>query len=311
MPRDISPDDPRDCSEKEARTADAGPGARFREPSRRLELNHATENFRSERGRVPVSSRRPEALDTPRAHDLGRRVYFLRATELQTLAEIGTFRAIAAADLASLSYGGDTQRMEREIRHLREQALVSEKTLRADRNRTIRVFALTKNGARLARKHPLLPEGQVLFHGHVKPREAKHDADLYRLYHAEAQRIAQSGGRVTRVVLDYELKRNLNRELASLAPEEQSREARERIAERHGLALVNGKIPVPDMRIEYDTAEMELKHLYLELATRNYRPRALAEKARAGFSFYALREDVSRLRRILDEREITAQIFAL
>ena len=86
---------------------------------------------------------------------------------------------------------------------------------------------------------------------------------------------------------------------------------RERIAERHGLSLVNGKIPVPDIRLEYDNAEMVRKHLDLELATRNYRSRALAEKAKAGFSLYALREDASRLRRILDEKEITQEIFSL
>jgi hypothetical protein len=65
------------------------------------------------------------------------------------------------------------------------------------------------------------------------------------------------------------------------------------------------------MRIEYDSAELERKHLDLELATRNHRPRALAEKAKAGFSFYALREDASRLRRVFDEREITAEILSL
>ena len=74
---------------------------------------------------------------------------------------------------------------------------------------------------------------------------------------------------------------------------------------------MNGRIPVPDLRVEYDTAEMEHKRLDLELATRNYRPRALAEKAKAGFSLYALRDDASRLRRVLDEREITAEIFSL
>jgi len=235
----------------------------------------------------------------------------LRDSELQTLIEVGTFRAVAAIDLASISYGGDTRRMEREIRRLKEQSFVSEKVLRADRNHVIRLFALTKKGARLARSSGAVPEDQVIYHGFVKPREAKHDADLYRLYQAQAERIAAAGGRVARVILDYELKRNLNRELASLAPEEQSEEVRERIAERHGLSLVNGKIPVPDMRLEYDSAEMERKHLDLELATRNYRPRALAEKAKAGFSLYALREDASRLRRILDEKEITQEIFSL
>jgi hypothetical protein len=255
--------------------------------------------------------RRPEALDSPRAHELGDRAYFLRESELHTLVEVGTFRAVVASDLARTSYGGDTQRMEREIRRLKEQSLVSEKVVRADRNHTIRLFALTKKGARLTRNSGVVPEDQVLYHGFVKPREAKHDADLYRLYHAQAERIEAAGGHVTRIVLDYELKRHLNRDLASLPLEEQSDEARERIAERHGLSLVNEKIQVPDMRIEYDTAEMERKHLDLELATRNYRPRALAEKAKAGFSFYALREDASRLRRVLDEREITAEILSL
>ena len=49
----------------------------------------------------------------------------------------------------------------------------------------------------------------------------------------------------------------------------------------------------------------------LELVTRNYRPQALVEKAKAGFSLYARREDASRLRRVLDEREITAEILSL
>jgi hypothetical protein len=113
------------------------------------------------------------------------------------------------------------------------------------------------------------------------------------------------------VLLDFELKRNLNRDLAAISTEELTDSSRERIAERHGLAVVNGKIPVPDLRVEYDTAEMQHKHLDLELATRNYRPGALASKAKAGFSLYASREDASRLRRILDSHEITAEIFSL
>ena len=49
---------------------------------------------------------------------------------------------------------------------------------------------------------------------------------------------------------------------------------------------MNGKIPVPDLRVEYETPELELRHVDLELATRDYRPRAMAEKAAAGFSLY-------------------------
>jgi hypothetical protein len=309
MSRDAFFDDLRSRLEEESRSSDGRTNARSTEPSRDVRKPPANRQIDTERPQV--TQRKPEALDTPRAHYLGDRACLLRESELQTLVEIGTFRAVAAIDLASISYGGDTRRMEREIRRLEEQSLVSEKVLRADRYHLIRLFALTKKGARLARSSGVIAEDQVIYHGFVKPREAKHDAGLYRLYQAQAERIEAAGGRVARVILDYELKRNLNRELASVAPEERSEEVRERIAKRHGLSLVNGKIHVPDMRLDYDSAEMERKHLDLELATRNYRPRALEEKARAGFSLYALREDASRLRRILDEREITAEIFSL
>lgn len=309
MSRDAFFDDLRSRFDEESRSSNGRTNSRFTEPSRDVEESPANRQIDTERPQL--TQRKPEALDTPRAHYLGDRACLLRESELQTLVEVGTFRAVAAMDLASISYGGDTRRMEREIRRLEEQSLVSEKVLRADRNHLIRLFALTKEGARLARSSGVIPEDQVIYQGFVKPREAKHDAGLYRLYQAQAERIEAAGGRVARVILDYELKRNLNRELASVAPEERSEEVRERIAERHGLSLVNGKIHVPDMRLDYDSAEMERKHMDLELATRNYRPRALEEKARAGFSLYALREDASRLRRILDEREITAEIFSL
>ena len=83
------------------------------------------------------------------------------------------------------------------------------------------------------------------------------------------------------------------------------------VAEKHHLQVVNGKIPVPDLRVEYENPELELRHVDLELATRDYRPRAMADKASAGFSLYARSEDASRLRRVLDEREITAGILTL
>ena len=49
----------------------------------------------------------------------------------------------------------------------------------------------------------------------------------------------------------------------------------------------------------------------LELATSHYRGRNLAEKVRAGFSIYARAEDASKLRRVLDQRELTAEILSL
>jgi hypothetical protein len=197
---------------------------------------------------------------------------------------------------------GDAGRMEREVRRLKQQRLLSEKTITTGKGKTARILTLTKTGKRLVQGSGRLPGTQAVYHGLVKPREAKHDAELYRLYQKEASRIERAGGRPLRVVLDYELKRNLNRDLSALGLESDLREARERIAEEHALSIVNGRIQMPDMA---------RKHVDLELTTRNYRPRAMAEKARAGFSLYAAPEDASRLRRILDQREITAEILSL
>ena len=311
MSRDVFSHDPRTEPERDSHASSNARNARAFGASRDVEGQPAERDNDPSGERVHATPRKPEALDSPRARFLGRRAYFLRESELRTLIEVGTFRAVAAQDLGRIGYDGDADRMEREIRRLRQQLLLTEKVVRVDRNKTVRLVALTKQGARLARNSGVVPEGQAIYHGFVKPREAEHDADLYRLYHAHAEKIEQAGGRVTRVILDYELKRDVNRGLAALNPDEQTDKARQRIAERHGLAFVNEKIPVPDMRIEYDTADMEHRHADLELATRSYRPRGLAEKAKAGFSLYARREDASRLRRVMDEREITAEILSL
>jgi DNA-binding PadR family transcriptional regulator len=256
-------------------------------------------------------SLKPERLDSPRAYYLRDRAYLLRESEVRTLAELGRFRIVAPADLVKHDYEGDSARMERDLRRLERQGLVAEKTLEISGKKTLRVAALTKSGKKVLRAANHLPEDQAIYHGIAKPREAKHDADLYRVYHKEAERIERDGGRPVRVLLDYELKRDLNRDLAKLGVEKDNPDAKEGIAERHGLRAVNGKIPVPDIRIEYETADLELCHKDLELATQNYRPQGLAEKAKAGFAIYSHSEDAPRLRRVLDKHDITGRILAL
>jgi hypothetical protein len=230
---------------------------------------------------------------------------------MHSLKEIGKFRVVPVTDLAKYAYGGDRERMERGIRGLARQSLVTDKTVEISQKKTLRVVTLTKAGHRLLAKTNQLPADQPIYHGLVKPREVKHDADLYRLYQKEAARIERGGGRPVRVLLDYELKRNLNRDLALLGPKKDDPDRKSQVAEKHHLQIVNGKIPVPDLRVEYETPELELRRVDLELATRDYRPRAMAEKAAAGFSLYGRSEDASRLRRVLDEREITAGILTL
>jgi hypothetical protein len=254
---------------------------------------------------------RDERGDSPRAYYVRDRAYLLRESEMHALKEIGKFRVIAVSDLAKYAYGGNPKEMDKDVRRLAQQSLVTDKTMEISQKKTLRVATLTKAGHRLLRNSNQLPDGQPIYHGLRKPREVKHDAELYRLYQKEADRIERSGGRPVRVLLDYELKRTLNHDLALLGPEKDDANAKQRIAERHALQVVNGKIPVPDLRVEYETPELELRHVDLELATRDYRPRAMAAKAAAGFSLYARSEDASRLRRVLDEREITAEILTL
>jgi hypothetical protein len=254
---------------------------------------------------------RDERSDSPRAYYVRDRTYLLRDSEMHSLTEIGKFRVIAVSDLAKYAYDGNRTRMEKDIRALARQSLVKDNTLEISQKKTLRVVTLTKAGHRVLKNTNQVADDQPIYHGLVKPREVKHDADLYRLYQKEVARIERGGGRPVRVLLDYELKRNLNRDLVLLGPDKDDLDRKGEVAEKHGLQLVDGKIPVPDLRVEYETPELELRHVDLELATRDYRPLAMAAKASAGFSMYARSEDASRLRRVLDEREITAEILTL
>ena len=256
-------------------------------------------------------STRDERSDSPRAYYVRERAYLLRDSEMNSLKEIGKFRVIPVSDLAKFAYGGNRERMEKDIRVLARKSLVRDKTLEISRKKALRVVTLTKAGHRVLKNTNQVPDGQPIYHGFVKPREVKHDADLYRLYQKEAARIEGGGGRPVRVLLDYELMRNLNRDLSLLGPDKDNPDRKREVAEKHGLQLVDGKIAVPDLRVEYENPELDLRHVDLELATRDYRPRAMAAKAAAGFSIYARSEDASRLRRVLDEREITAGILTL
>ena len=311
MSRDTYPYDPQDARE----TTPRSPSPRRQRPSRDARNDRAeasssepSELLTREPGRAPL---KPEKLDSPSAYYDRDRSYLLRESELRSLAEIGTFRVVTPGDLAKHAYGGDGARMERDVRRLKQASLLTDKTIEVSRKKTLRVLTLTKRGHHLLRKAGRLPEEQSTYHGLVKPKEAEHDAALCRLYQKEAARIERAGGRPVRVVLDYELKRDLNRELARVHGHEDGDESREHIAERHGLQVIDGKIPLPDMRIEYQNADLEPHHIDLDLVTRDYRPREVSEKARAGFSLYSPTDDVPRLRRILNDRDLTAEILSL
>ena len=173
--------------------------------------------------------------------------------------------------------------------------------------------ALTRDGHSLLNLRRPAGTRQVYYAHFVKPRELRHDAAIYRLYQEVSARIAREGGRVSRIVLDFELKKSINPRLSKLKslPEPQQEQQRQKIAADHGLTVVDGKIPLPDLRVEYETAEREQTKVDVELATADYHRHSLAAKARAGFSIYAMKEDIGPLRRAIADPELTKEIYSL
>jgi len=251
--------------------------------------------------------------DTTRnVHRDRSRTYSLRNSEIHTLIEAGKFRVVDTDDLVRFAYAGDRARMESDIRNLVRQGLAEERGTSVLKNESRQVLTLTKKGHRLIRRQNFLPKDQALYHGFVKPKEANHDADLYRLYQKIDGDIEHKGGRVLRVALDYELKEKLYRKLGEAQARNDKRldSQKQTFARELQLPVVQGKVVLPDMRIEYETQDGDRSRVDVELATSHYHGNHLAEKARAGFQIYARSQDASGLRRIRDEREITTAILS-
>jgi hypothetical protein len=295
-------------------------GPRELSEQRELEAQQASRNGQTpdqrqeERGQEPGSPASPDQTRSPdprKVYATRGHTYRLRTSELAAIVEVGKFRAIAMEDLREFAHQGDRDRTRPDVENLLRQGLVQMKSVPHEERGSRQLLALTKVGHRFLRSAQITGKDQVLYHGFTKPREAHHDADLYRVYQKAAGKIERAGGRNLRVVLDYELKKRVYHDLAKLGPDRASIESKRVVAERHGLQVVRGKIPLPDVRIEYETSGGERARVDVELATGHYRLRNLAEKVRAGFAIYAHPGDVSNLRRILDQRELTAEILSL
>jgi len=267
------------------------------------------------RSSLSLEGRQEETLkerDRSQYEDRGTR-YSLLPSEIHTLTEVAKFRVVGVEDLARLAYNGDRERMQSDLRNLTRQGLVEPRATSPLKKESRQVVTLTERGECLIRRHGFVPGDQAIYSGLVKPKEAEHDADLYRMYHKAVDEIERKGGKVLGVQLDYELKEKLYQGLgrAQAQGQKETQKLKETFACDLQLPVVRGKVSFPDLRIEYATQENEIAHLDLELATRHYHAGHIAEKARAGFQLYARPQDTSGLRRVRDEHEITAAILSL
>jgi hypothetical protein len=283
---------------------------------------------------VPRERRRPvaSAADPRRpARAAGNVVGLeLRPEEKQLLREAGGFRVVRTADLRDSLYNGKSRPLENDLKYLRDKGLIETQhvNLRRDgRRRTIErveVVALTRDGQRLLIKDGDLPKDQRVYAGLVKPREVEHDSQIYRAYRKEAESIERSGGTNLRVRLDFEIKADVQKAIyreRKADPKRDMAEIKEEVARRFELPFVDGKIQIPDARIDYGLPRQSGQdidqgsrsgHQDIEVLTAAYHAGHLRSKAQAGFRNYASSADRSSLTaKIEDDSHLMENILDL
>lgn len=237
--------------------------------------------------------------DTRARVAIGDRAYALRGAESRILATVAVFRSVAEHDLDPGRLQGQT--LATDLGHLADVGLITRSSVVIN-GEPSRVVTLTDAGRALLDARQPSGDRQALYGGLVKPRELAHDAQLYRLFQTEASRIEADGGRVTRVVLDHEIKREYQRflhgrreqatptELAAESGPSQSTDDRNarvhEFAEHFDLPLRDGHLEIPDLRIEFEDADGRPGHRDVELVTRSYSRSQLAAKSASGFATY-------------------------
>ena len=244
----------------------------------------------------------------------GRQVYNWSELDRAVMAEIGRFRTMDEEDVTRVFYGGIEQLFREDLKKLMSQDLIERRSIVVGKNRDIRhVLVLSKKGKKLLERQGDVERGQAIYASFVKPAEASHDASVYRMYEAEATQIQHRGGTVRRVLLDFGFKKKIYKELNKPGDygELSYTRRQEQLAQLYELPIVDGKIALPDLRIEYDTEDGDRAHIDLELATENYRPGHMHQKTRAGFKLYGVNTTSRGHRAGWEGRELTADVLAL
>jgi hypothetical protein len=254
----------------------------------------------------------------------------LRPEEKQLLCEAGRFRVIRTADLRETLYNGRARPLENDLKYLRDKGLIDPQyvNLRRDgRRRTIErveVVTLTKEGRSLLVKQGGLLQDQRVYAGLVKPREVEHDSQIYRAYQKEAPRIQRNGGSNLRVRLDFEIKADVQKAIYAerkAYPHRDMADIKRQVAERLELPFVDGKIQIPDARIDYDLPRESGRdidqgprtgHEDIEVLTAAYHAGHLRSKVQAGFRNYASTSDRSAVTsKIEDDHHLMENILDL
>lgn len=254
----------------------------------------------------------------------------LRPEEGHLLREAGRFRVVRTADLCEVFYHGKSRLLEDDLKHLRKEGLVetySVNLLRDGRRRAVErveLISLTKAGLSRLIGQGELPKDQRGYAGLSRPRQIEHDAQIYRAYRKEAQQITEKGGANLRVMLDSEIKSRAWKMIDAerkADPQRDLSEIKQQVAERLKLPVVDGRIQIPDARIEYElprNTNQEIDpgsrtgNLDIEVLTASYNNGYLRSKMQAGFRTYASTSDRATLTaRIEEDHHLMENILEL
>jgi hypothetical protein len=236
----------------------------------------------------------PRGLERELVQDERERTYEINGEDSRTLATVGAFRIVSERDLHDPREEPLEPRWDADLRHLRDEGLI--RTVPLDGNE--RALVLTERARSLidAHRRDRDDERRQEYHSGVsRPRELRHDAQLYRAYLREEERLREQGADIRRVVLEQELKReyqewlqehNRGRSDSDGRPDRDAREI-ERWVHEHELPYFDESVHFPDFRIDYGLDGRD-RHEDVEVVTEHYRGAHAASRTRAGFTCHGI-----------------------
>lgn len=233
----------------------------------------------------------PRGRERELVQDERENLYELNGEDARMLATIGAFRVVAEADLedvrdTSLAPRGDA------LEHLADEGLIRFVDTDADH----RAAVLTGRGHDVLEAHrrDRGEDPEQAFHAGVgRARELQHDAQLFHAYLEVERRLRDEGAAIERIVLERDLRReyqeflqehNRDRPDSDGRPDRDAREI-EQWAREHELPYFDGRVHLPDVRIEYELDSRD-RHEDVEVLTPHYRGAHGASRARAGFTCF-------------------------
>ena len=237
----------------------------------------------------------PEGRNREVVRDL-QRTYHLRGSEVELLEHAAQYRVTFTDDLKQ--HAGDTTRFRDDLRSLKEQGLIDERTVTRLRESTVAdVVSVTPAGKALLDHHrdPEHNSGQAYYSGWVRPSEVWHDASLFRMVRQVGAELEQQGSRIERVILDDELKATAYRAIHDArSTADTDQDARRAVAEAQRLHLHDDRFVFPDVRLEVQDRDGTLRTVDLELVTKDYHRGHVSGKMGAGFRMFGGRSGSTR-----------------